>query len=108
MASSDESMRFVREMPLGNDPSEATPLDYTSGRMWSLRRPVTAGRRLIDESSNYEEGGGGDEEEGSSPGEEEREIAQSMADQAPPVSNFLASASWWRSFIVLILLFVSL
>ncbi|KAL0433379.1 UNVERIFIED_CONTAM: hypothetical protein Slati_2672200 [Sesamum latifolium] len=65
MSSTDESVRFVGEVP-GDDPSEAMskrlgpdPSSYTSGQRWSLRQ---AARRLLDESSKEEK----DEVEGSS------------------------------------------
>ncbi|KAK4395783.1 hypothetical protein Sango_1732600 [Sesamum angolense] len=59
----DESVRFVKKVLSGDDPSEATsrkaglgPYEYDGSQRWSLRQALC---RLLDGSSSVEEGVGG-------------------------------------------------
>ncbi|KAL0415920.1 UNVERIFIED_CONTAM: hypothetical protein Slati_3423900 [Sesamum latifolium] len=83
MASSDESVRFVRPlamMPpkslLGGRPG-LNPSVYTGGQQWSLRQAAVVSRCLLNKPSNEEEEvGGNEEEEDSSPCEETRKSSE--------------------------------
>ncbi|KAL0428428.1 UNVERIFIED_CONTAM: hypothetical protein Slati_3017600 [Sesamum latifolium] len=95
MVPSDEYVRFVREVPTDDDPSEVTsrraglgPPAYTGGRRWSMRQAAMVACRLLDEPSDDEDEGRNEEEEDSSLDEEERmssEEGERGADQ-PTIS----------------------